>query len=235
MIDFFKWISNLKPQDAWVLFACVALLLAIMPYFGIIFKAIKVLLVNEKPTIIDFSWRLIPDAKIARSDTGKDYYISGNDGVILYEGMVVLLNWNVKGAFRVDLLPIGKNLTGNTTKIIIRSTQTKFLLVAYTWTGKLTRELVINKGEILKINTFNISRETNFEQPATSLETSNLSESQYMGMLFFRQSISNLKRVLTLGLKVLESQNILKSYQFDPASYNEALNNYMTNLNTKNK
>jgi hypothetical protein len=92
--------------------------MAIVPYMSLILRVFRILFSNEKPEIVDFSWRFIPDTHIADVN-GKTYYVIKSELPVLYEGMVIMLNWHVKGAYSIDVSPLGKSLKGNAAHVVI--------------------------------------------------------------------------------------------------------------------
>ena len=67
MINFFKWINNLDPLQAWGLFVLVAIILALIPYMGYFLSFLRIKFSNQKLEVLDFSWRLIPDQLFEKS------------------------------------------------------------------------------------------------------------------------------------------------------------------------
>jgi hypothetical protein len=254
MINFFNWIASLPEQTAWLMFAALAGLMALFPFLGTIWIASKILLRNEKPRILDFSWSFIPSQKYP-SDSNRNLYVSPSENPIIYEGMVIMLCWNIEGAFRVDVLPVKKHMKGNVAFVPIRKGSNLFTLVAYTWRGKIQREIVIESTEVRKLNTLNISGETYFGQPIQKLHTQYWRKKSFMGLLYSRSLLrlnhsiytkridskpakpraiyTNmleyfpfLKEQKQAVIKRAEDQNLIKTYTFNPKLYNKAIHQF---------
>jgi hypothetical protein len=170
MKEFFEWIASLETEQAWLLFVCIALIMAIIPFLPTIIRILRILFSNEAPSIKDFSWRFIPDMKIT-DVKDMQFYVIKSENPVVYEGMVIMLNWFVEGSYRVDIQPLGKNLKGNSGFVVLNSEQCRFVLVAHTLKGKITAELLFDPAKIRKINTLNLSKEDMFGQQEQELST----------------------------------------------------------------
>ena len=175
MGEFFQWIASLETELQWIIFISVALLMALFPYMGFIGRYVYLWLSNTKPQIVNFSWRLIPDTRIGNV-ADKSYYVTRSEKSLLFDGMVLMLNWHVTGAYRIDVFPLGRNIKGNCAYLSLRPGNNIFKLTAYTVKGKLSGELSIDSTEIRKLATVNISKDGHFGQPNSELLTQKLSE-----------------------------------------------------------
>ena len=238
MGEFFEWIGSLETELQWMLFISVALLMALFPYLGLIGRYVYLGLANTKPQIVNFSWRLIPDTKLGKIED-KNYFVTRSEKPVLYDGMLLMLNWHVVGAYRVDISPMGQNIKGNCAYLSLKSGNNIFKLTAFTVKGKLSGELRIDSAEIRKLATFNISREAHFGQPNSELNTLKLSEFETLNRKFtFNSKTNHLPRVDTKRMFFVNMfvnhnysethlrrfQKLSKQYNFKPLNYQQAIN-----------
>jgi hypothetical protein len=115
------------------LFASVCIILALFPYSRWL-KFVFRHLVHREPLVIE------------RFDCHFGHYTNGilihsNDQNVIPRRFILkesafMLSWKVKGAWRVDLEPVGRDLRGDTVKIVLRPEVRKFTLMAYGLFGK---------------------------------------------------------------------------------------------------
>jgi len=256
MIEFFTWFGSLDPLAAWGIGVLVALLMALIPYWGLMQTYLRIKFSNQAPEILEFSWRLIPDQLVGKT-FDSSLYFSSQGATMLYEGMVIMLAWKVIGAYSVDVEPLGNGLKGNSAYVSIKRGNNHYTLVAHTPNGKLSQEILIKADAINKLKTFNLSKEKHFGQENNELEIFPLSSSRYNGWkysemkfrqlpkllfsrFFYRESqkkISNAKLVYETAFKdekqtikvIVEGQSLLKTYRFKPSAYNQAINENQIN------
>jgi hypothetical protein len=152
MSDFFKWVASLPEEQAWALFVGICLVMALIPYGKKLKKRLGILFRSEKPKIVDFSWRHSPDHAILNVGS-KTYYLHANGKAFIMEGGAIQLNWNVKGAYQIDILPVAKNVKGNGLTLTASVDQRAFTLVAHTWKGKITRTISFEADLFRTLNT----------------------------------------------------------------------------------
>lgn len=256
MIEFFNWLGSLDPWAAWGIGVLFALILALIPYFGLMQTFLRIKFANQTPEIVEFSWRLIPDQLVGKT-FDSSLYFSNQGATMLYEGMVILLTWKVIGAYSVDLDPLGTGLKGNSAYVVIKRGNNQFTLVANTPNGKLSQEIVIRADAIKTLKTFNLSKEKHFGQDYDKLETFPLASSNYRGWKYSEMKWRQLPKLLfsrfffketrmkpnnanliyesalhveKQSLKVfIEEQPLMKTYRFKPAKYNQVINENQVN------
>ncbi len=256
MIEFFTWFGSLEPLTAWGIGVLVALVLALIPYFGFIKNYLRIKFSNQTPEIVEFSWRLIPDQLVGKT-FDSSLYFSNHGATMLYEGMVILLTWKVIGAYSIDLAPLGSGLKGNSAYVVIKRGNNQFTLVANTPNGKLSQEIVIRADAINALKTFNLSKEKHFGQDNDVLETFPLASSKYKGWKYSEMKWRQLPKLLfsrffykenkmkpsnanlvyesalnaeKQAIKVfIEGQPLMKTYRFKPGKYNQAINDNQIN------
>ena len=178
MKELFDWLSTLNSSLLSIIAVIAALIMFLIPFMDQITSIFWIIITKKKAEIVDFSWRLIPDLNIGER-AEKKFYLLKTEHPIIYEGMIILINWQVIGAYRIDIKPLGKNLKGNAAKVVLSSEKCHYTLIAHTLKGKLKKELTIDSIKILKLKTFNISKELLYGQSNHNLKTKKLINNNY--------------------------------------------------------
>ena len=233
MIAIFEWFASLESYQAWMIFAGVSILMAITPYFSLLKRLTWLFFSREKPQIIDFSWRISPDFLIFEDKEKQLYYQSQSKYV--FQGCPIILSWNVKGAYRIDIQPDFKNLKENSLITIVKPTGNSFNLVIYTLKGKMEKSITISDDQVMRLNTSNLGGANAFMQPRKRIRPSSLSEDlpiklhvpKYSGFIFTK--LSRLKgRLLRIDkISTIEPANKRIQYKSDLNSDKMQLNNYI--------
>ena len=152
MSSFFIWLASLSLVEGISLFITVALLMVIMPYYSLLKKIVSLYISGQTGEIELFNYTITNDHLIGKIGE-KEYYLHPTKPGFVLNGGKVLLTWVVKGAFRVDLNPIKKDVTGNSAIMIITEENCKFELIAYTLKGKLKAQIEIPIENIKSLET----------------------------------------------------------------------------------
>ena len=249
-----EWVGSLDEALLWSIFLLCAVIMAIVPFWSKIRKVLKIKFSNQKSEILDFSWRLAPDHLLFKFKD-KDYYLKSDGKQFVLEGGVIILSWNVVGAYQIDIEPVGSNLKGNTAVITAKKSACKFILVAHTPKGKLRSVLEIDEALFRDLKTFNLSKELHHKQSNHDLQTTSLTKSTWMHGKYKPGKMAALPKINTSALysclsrynylkmrerflffnpKImrkeklrlyLSKQKVVKTYTFHPNKYNEALAN----------
>lgn len=250
MIAIFEWFASLESYQAWMLFAGVTIIMAITPYFSLLRRLTWLFFSREKPQIIDFSWRISPDFLIFEDKEKQLFYQSQSNYV--FQGCPIILSWNVKGAYRIDIQPDFKDLKENSLITIVKPVGNNFTLVIYTLMGKMEKNIAISDEQVMRLNTSNLGGANAFAQPRKRIRPSSLSKDlpiklyipKYTGLIFTKLSrlkgrllridkISNIqinnKRIEYKSDNIqlnnfIYRQKIVKSFDFKPSKYNQVLN-----------
>ena len=170
MGTFFQWLATLSPSLVWSMFIVLCLLMAVYPFH----KQLKTIIINKlakvSPEILDFSWRLTSDHFLFYFQENA-YYITSKKNDFIIEGGKILINWKVNGAYRIDIENVGQNLKGNSAGVTISKQNHTFKLIAYTTSGKLTKNLEIDQNIIRTLDTLNVSNDLHFTKKGFSLNT----------------------------------------------------------------
>lgn len=173
MGTFFQWIATLSPPLVWSMFILLCLLLAVYPFN----KQLKTIIINKlakvTPEIVDFSWRMTSDHFLFYFQDNA-YYITSKRNDFLIEGGKILINWDVKGAYRIDIENIGQNLKGNSAWVTVSKEKHVFKLIAFTINGKLEKNIEIDQDLIKSLDTLNLSKDVHFTKKGFNLTTKKL-------------------------------------------------------------
>jgi len=245
MVEVFKWFGTLSPMEGWATFIGLCLFMALIPYYGLIKRILIIYFTNESPEIIDFSWRIAPDYLIHQA-AEKEYYYQPSQGMV-YIGCPIILTWQVKGAYRIDINPDYAKLKQNTLITIIREKGNDYTLCAYTLKGKIEQKLSIPDELVVRLNTSHLGGANAFNQPESKVLASKLGKSKFNGRSYttshtfslINKLVPNYKRMRVvskrLQLKMEENpikneinsyirkQKIVKGYNFNPSKYNKTL------------
>jgi len=247
-----EWLGSLDEALLWSIFLLCAVIMAIVPFWSKIRKVLKIKFSNQKSEILDFSWRLTTDHFLFKFKD-KDYYLQSDGKEFILEGGVLILSWNVVGAYQIDIEPVGSNLKGNTAVITAKKSACKFILVAHTPKGKLRSVLEIDESLFRDLKTFNLSKDLHYKQSNQSLHATSLTRSTWMSGKYKAGRMAALPKVNTLALQpdlsrynylkirerflffnpkimrkvklklYIRKQNVVKTYTFHPHKYNEAI------------
>jgi hypothetical protein len=158
MLELFKWMSELSLFEGIKLFILIAILLASIPYFNIITAFYKHIILKKKLEIHFFEYSTDQNIYLGKNEVGDEIFIDLPEDDILIIGTKLKLYWNISGAYRIDLLPIGENIKGNSAHIIINDKITHFTLVAYGFFGKkVETHLEIPLDKLYLLDTTHIS------------------------------------------------------------------------------
>jgi hypothetical protein len=216
MAEILATLKHLNPELAWGIFLMICLIMVVVPYFGMINRAIHILFSEESTVILDFSFRIIPEEYVGKHGIS-GFYVTNSESPIFYKGMRLLICWNVKGAVRVDLYKkhglqendwsiIHKQLTGNTKVIVLDEGLNQYKLVITSPKGKkVEKSISIETALIRKLKTFNISQDIFFGQDKHHVSTKHLAKSKYSGKIF---SWLGIKKILEWNFTRLKPNSI---------------------------
>jgi hypothetical protein len=151
MIRFYQFISELTIIQGVLFFTPVLLLMVLMPFYRIIFNVIRLTISGEKPEIINFEILFSPLI------SEKENILGGVEPNQIVSGSQATLYWQVKGASRVDLFPVAKDLRGNSTSVLITENNRDFTLSVHGLSGTVSQTLSIPAENIKSLETHKIS------------------------------------------------------------------------------
>lgn len=180
MKEALTWIGEQSSLTLWLVFAGVCLLLILIPSYRKIVKLLSAFFSFRRAEVVDFSWRHAQDYYLCTLK-GKAYYWNPDGKSFVLEGGKILLNWKVVGAFRIDIVEIGSNLSGNSVSVIARKEHNKYTLIAHTLWGKLTHVLEIPQEAYRTIQTVNFSEDGHFRQRSQKLKRKSFLDPVFRG------------------------------------------------------
>ncbi len=139
-----------------------------LPYLGFIFKVLKLMIFKEKLEILHFE--ILFSAAVSE----KENILAGTEPDYIISGSKALLFWQIKGASRVDLDPVGKNIKGNSTEVIITPNNSVFTLTAHGLNGKISGSISIPVESIKMLDTEKISENQRLSENKVTTETNKL-------------------------------------------------------------
>jgi hypothetical protein len=220
---FFTYLASLDTQLGIKYFILLCLVLGLFPYHEIILKYAKQIIFKKDLKIINFTYST-GTSLITKNDTNiKGYNVSNNSNNLLIINSKLNFVWEVEGASKIDLVPIGKKLKGNSASVIVDNKIKKYTLVAYGFKGEKVEAVIDFSNEIFyAIKTNPIASNTKIIRNTPIICAQKISKSK----------ISTFKQTLT-------SSNILKNwfrnrlYEIETDNINA---NYFIKTNTnKNK
>ena len=245
MVEVFKWFGTFSPMEGWAIFIGLCLFMTIIPYYGLIKRILIIFFTNESPEIVDFSWRIAPDYLIHQAEE-KEYYYHPSQGLV-YIGCPIILTWQVKGAYRIDINPDYAKLKQNSLITVIREKGNIYTLYAYTFKGKIAQKLCIPDELVVRLNTRHLGGSNAFNQPESRVLVNKTGYSKFNGkshttsytFSLFKKLVPKYKRMSDvskrLQLKMVDNpikneinsyireQKIVKGYNFNPSKYNGTL------------
>ena len=151
MIRFYQFISDLTIIQGVLFFTPVLLIMVLVPFYRIIFNVLRLTISGEKPEIINFEILFSPLI------SEKEYILGGVEPNQIVSGSQATLYWQVKGASRVDLFPVAKDLRGNSTSVLITENNRDFTLSVHGLSGTVSQTISIPAENIKSLETHKIS------------------------------------------------------------------------------
>jgi hypothetical protein len=239
MIELFKFLSNLERTEGISLFISLCLFLFLIPYYSLIIKYFKYIVLKKELKIISFDYSTLP---LKYEDFINNLNSKKNNFLII--NTPIYFTWKVEGAKKIDILPLYKNAKGNTAKSIIKENVKMYKLVAHGFNGKSVESIIDLSGELFyKINTNPLAsnqkiirqnpliHSTNFS--FTNINTFNKTNLKIRNLNYWkRNDLPNIKkRKLNLSYfsnnnhknerlgEILNESKILKSYTFSTKKF----------------
>lgn len=126
MERFFQWCSELTTAQAMTLLGFFALVMLLIPFGSIIYAFIQYVIFPKPLQIHSFRYHFVESLSDLENPDSKD---ASPDFIV--KGSVLLISWEVTGAWRIDIEPIGRNLKGNAASIIFDPNCLQFTLKAH--------------------------------------------------------------------------------------------------------
>lgn len=230
MFNFYQYLSTLSFWELFYIALPIVSLLILMPYFGHIFKVLRILIRFERLEILQFEIFYTPVYSEKDSQlfgTSSDYFLSGTTAT---------LYWRIKGASRVDLYPIGRNLKGNSANIIIENDNRDYTLTIYGLFGKKSSTISIPAESIKKIETEKISENESGFELSYSVDTTSLEPEEKKFITDGIENYSKLKQKQitpnnTRLIEVNKKESSFFRMNYSLSKYNKIIANQKNNNN----
>ena len=120
----------------------LATIMAAIPYTSLIKSFFITLFGTRPPSIAFFSYSLSGEEQPPLSVRMQESRSPDHQNDYLIEGTRILFRWKVAGARRVDLIPVGHDLRGDSANAIIQSCHTRYVLRVYGFFGKVEEAVI---------------------------------------------------------------------------------------------
>lgn len=148
MESLFNFLASLSFEEGIKYFVLLCLVLGLLPYYEVIIKYGRQIVLRENLEIVYFKYSTAPYICIGKDSNGCELYVSNTAENLLINNSVLNFVWEVKGALKVDLLPFSKNMKGNASSVIINSQIKKYTLVAYGFKGEKIESVIDLSNEV---------------------------------------------------------------------------------------
>lgn len=145
MEKLFSYLATLETAELVIYFTLFAVILAVFPYSEIIKKYLKHFVSPTELEVVYFNYHT---QKIDYKDEITELKLPQSAQNVLINGRIINFIWKVKGAKKIDLLPIGENLKGNASADIINENKKKYTLVAHGFNGQKIESVLDLSQEI---------------------------------------------------------------------------------------
>ena len=144
-----------------LVFLCLVML--VIP-FGRYIRALVRYIVHREPLVIE---EFYCHVKIPEESTVTTIGTVYNEkGGIMLKGHILILTWKVRGAWRVDLEPVGRDLRGNAAKVVLDPSICRFSLKAYgIFAHPVSAEIEIPQSRLFQMMNYEIALSALAEKP----------------------------------------------------------------------
>ena len=249
-----EWLGVLTIKEVSLILASVSLVMAALPFARQIHAFIRYIFGERSPVIHAFSYSFSGFPTPGKTHSNRSVHDVKSD--VFLEGTRLHLHWKVSGARKIDLVPVGRDLRGDTATVVIDPKLSRFNLKAYGFFGLMAESVLdIPKDSFRCIRNRPLTEDTHLfrEFPLVSSRplTKKLPDSRSMG-----------KRLPLTGLKIvhdhvyvrhngrpdldafvypgplrtklyrrLDEARLLKGLHFAPGRYDEAVMQSKRNFN----
>ena len=226
MESFFNFLSSLSLEEGIKYFVLLCLVLAVLPYYEIIIKYAKQIVLRDNLEIVYFKYSTAPYVCIGNDSNGKEIYASNNSENLLINNSVLNFVWEVKGALFVDLLPVGKKLKGNASSVIINSDIKKYTLVAHGFKGEKMESVIDFSDEVFyTIQTNPIASNQKVIRNFPSIHSNKLHKTPILNFNLTKTGLTKLKNWSRTHLHKVDTKNINTDFVVHTNSRRTAINN----------
>jgi len=205
----FKYLATIGLYDGIKYFSLLCLVLSILPYYETIVKYIRQIIMRDNLRIISFKCSTSPFVFDGYNSGGKPIFTASNPQNILINNAVLNFTWEVKGALKVDFLPIKKKVKGNAASVIINQNTKKYTLVAHGFTGKKIEAVIDFSNQVVHhIKTEEFSANQTIIRLAPNIQNNKFHRTPVLNFKQTKTKISHLKNWLRSNVKPIKSHSI---------------------------
>jgi len=146
METLFSYLDSLETAELVIYFTLLSLILAVFPFSELIVKYLRNFVSPTELEILYFNYHTQKIENLI--EISDEPIIPQSSQNVLLNGSSIHFIWKVKGALKIDLLPIGENLKGNASTDIINGNKKKYTLVAHGFNGKKIESVIDLSQEI---------------------------------------------------------------------------------------
>lgn len=213
METFFNYLASLDTQEGIKYFIFLCLVLGLFPYHEIIMKYAKQLIFKKELKIINFSYST--GTSLSKGNVtikNKSNVLNDYDKLLIINSKLNFV-WEVEGASKIDLVPIGKKLKGNSASVIGDNNIKKYTLVAYGFKGDKIESIIDFSNEIFySIKTNPIASNAKIIRNTPSIHALKISKSKISTFKQTQTTTNILKNWFRNRLYEIETDNINANY-----------------------
>ncbi len=161
MQQFYTLLSQFSNLQLILLSLPILLAMVLIPVWPLLYRVLLLMRTKEQPEILYFELLFAPSVLQVQNEEGtSEVHTLGAEPEYILSGSSATLVWEVKGASRVDLDPIGKSLKGNATDIIISKKNREFTLTVHGLNSSVSHTIVLPPEMIKTLETEKLSENT---------------------------------------------------------------------------
>ena len=222
----FNYLASLGVEEGIKYFILLCLTLAVLPYYEIFAKYGKQIVLREELKIITFEYATSSFVYVGKDSKGKQLFTANNNENLLINNSVLNFVWEVKGALKVDLLPICKKVKGNAASIIIDSNIKKYTLVAHGFKGEKIESVIDFSDEVFyTIQTNPIASNQKVIRNFPSIHSNKFHRTSVLNFNLTKTGLTKLKNWYRTLLHKVETKNINTDFVVHTNSRRTAINN----------
>jgi hypothetical protein len=240
MEQLFQWMASLTKAEALGYACLVCFIMLFIPFSELFFKICKKIVLWQKLKVSHFGYTFYPDT-IEELDNEKAAVLKHESPDFVIEGSKIMLYWIVEGALWVKLYPgIGK-VNGNAAELLIHRNRRHFTLEARGVFSKKQLQLEIPLDKIKLLDVTELS-EAKIITQVNQVKSFAFSDSVLFNNYFTKSIPSNfllsklrMHYTSSLNYKIadnlvenkintkqrIESQKVVKQYNFSTTKYNK--------------
>lgn len=220
----FSYLGSLETADLVIYFILLSLILSVFPFSKIIVKYLRNFVSPTKLEILYFNYHTLKIENLI--EISGELIMPQSSQNVLLNGSIIHFIWKVKGALKIDLLPIAENLKGNASADIINSNKKKYTLVAYGFNGKKIESVIDLSQEIFySIKTTPLASNQKIIRSAPKIGSTKFSNSKALNHKLTESKTHKLIYWLRTSLLAIKTNPINAAYFVKTSSKKTILTN----------